>query len=65
MTADEILADIERLRERAADAELARSMEMSLYRSVLAHIMMDASGASDMARLALKSENIAFDRWPS
>ena len=64
MTIDEVEAEVERIRAMAGDDEAAHSAEDDLWEKVL-HTIASGYGdkPSSLALAALKTKDIAFQRW--
>lgn len=63
ITPEDIAARIYAIELAACDYEAAHSMEDRLWAEVLSAIADGADGAPELARAALKSQNIDFGRW--
>lgn len=64
MTINDVLAEVERIRIKAANDEIAHGMEDDLHQNVLRAI---ADGTCDdpagCARAVLTTQDISFGRW--
>ena len=67
MTVEQVKRAVERVRQIATedvrDNELAHKVTDRLWRNVLRSIARGESNAAELAREALKTEEIAFTRW--
>ena len=63
MTLAEVVAAVERIRTQRYDSEAMHSAEDGLHQVVLQAIADGATNAQELAREALKTLGIEFERW--
>lgn len=65
MTIEEVAMAVLEIDKTRHDDEAAHWLEAKLYESVLRAIADGADNAADLARCALQTKRIEFDRWCS
>ena len=63
MTTEEVKKRVTAINKIAWDDEAAHSQEDRLYADVLRYLAAGLGEAAELAREALKTEEIAFGRW--
>jgi uncharacterized protein with von Willebrand factor type A (vWA) domain len=63
VTVDDVRAEVEAIRAIASDDERAHGREDELHQAVLVAISDGAANAVDLAREALKTQDVKFARW--
>lgn len=63
LTIQDVRNQLQAIRELRDDIELQQSVEHELHSAVLKSIAAGCDNASDLAKEALKSEDIPFPRW--
>jgi tellurite resistance protein len=63
VTVEDVRAEVEAIRAIARDDERAHGREDELHQAVLVAISDGAANAVDLAREALKTQDVKFARW--
>ncbi len=63
MTKEEVMKVVEEIRSGMHDNEMAHIYEDKLYLDVLTAIAGGATNAAELASEALRTQELAFERW--